>query len=205
MREAELEWHGVEGLPGYLRRVLGARCRDENELDDVVQETCVRAARYRGSLSAEARLKPWAARIALNVLRSQARRGQDARVRALEHDEEDLLACPGSLGPEVLVFRAGPWSVDYEEALVHLRLALGRLRSPDRRLLAVYYGGDESCRRAARACRLTPDVAKVRLFRARQRLQRLMRQSISRSGAAWTGPAESAAGTRARRSGGAAG
>lgn len=178
-------WRGVDGLTEFLRRVLASRCRDEFELEDVVQEACVRAARYRSTLSDEARLRPWAARIALNVLKSRARRLQDARQRPLEEDEEDALADPEPEPRVPDLFRAGPWVVDREEALQHLRLAMAGLRDDDRRLLSAFYDGGESCRRAAHVCELSPGLAKVRLFRARQRLQRLVRRRISLSASRW--------------------
>jgi RNA polymerase sigma factor (sigma-70 family) len=177
-------WDGVDALPEYLRRVLAPRCRDAFELEDVVQEACVRAARYRRTLADEARLRPWAARIALNVLKSRARRLQDARQRPLEEGEEH--ACPAP-EPEAVLdsFRAGPWLVDREEALRHLRFSFAGLRDDDRRLLSAFYGGGESCRQAARVCELSPGLAKVRLFRARQRLLRLFRRRVSLSSLRW--------------------
>jgi len=178
-------WRGVDDLCGFLRRVLAARCRDEFELEDVVQEACVRAARYRGTLADEARLRPWAARIALNVLKSRARRQQDTRQRPLEEGEENALAEPEADAGALDLFRAGPWLVEREEALIHLRLALARLRDDDRRLLAAFYDGGQSCRTAAQVCELTPGLAKVRLFRARQRLLRLVRRRISLSASRW--------------------
>lgn len=177
-------WDGVEGLPDYLRRVLTPRCRDSFELEDVVQEACVRAARYRRTLADEARLRPWAARIAVNVLKSRARRLQDSRQRPLEEGEEHAFPAPE---PEVAPdsFRAGPWLVDREEALRHLRHSFAGLRDDDRRLLSAFYGGGESCRYAARVCELSPGLAKVRLFRARQRLLRLFKRRVSLASMRW--------------------
>ena len=198
-------WRGVDGLPDYLRRVLASRCRDESELEDVVQEACVRAARYRASLADEDRLRPWAARIALNVLKSRARRLQDARQRPLEEGEEEALAQPEREPHAPDAFRAGPWVVDREEALEHLRLAMAGMRDDDRRLLSAFYGGGESCRLAARVCELTPGLAKVRLFRARQRLQRLVRRRIGLAASCWIDPAGGAhelAGVRRAAAGG---
>src|SRR5262249_2916342 len=44
-------WYGLEELRPLLRNFLRRHCRDGFELEDVVQETLLRAARYRGSLS----------------------------------------------------------------------------------------------------------------------------------------------------------
>jgi DNA-directed RNA polymerase specialized sigma24 family protein len=69
-----LRWSGLEELRPSLQRLLARRCRDAAELDDVVQETLLRAARYRAKLSERERLRGWAMRIAINVLRDRVRR-----------------------------------------------------------------------------------------------------------------------------------
>ena len=67
-------WRGLERLEDDLRAYLCRRCRDQSEMDDVVQETLLRAARYRRSLCDPAKLRGWAMRIAANVLRDHVRR-----------------------------------------------------------------------------------------------------------------------------------
>lgn len=177
-------WCGLEDLAQFLRRVVGPRCRDESELDDVVQEACMRAARYRASLADEVRLKPWAARIALNVLADRITRSRDQQGLGVEDDGEALPAPePDESAPAE--YRVGSWLVEREEAMGHLGSAMAGLRVDDRRLLDAFYKGGESCRHVAEVCDLTPKLAKVRLFRARRRLLKLMRQRVALGARRW--------------------
>ena len=81
-------WGELEDLRPALRSFLARRCRDESELDDVVQETLLRAARYRGSLTRSGSLRPWALRIAANVLCDRVR--VERRLPWVEVDDGDL-------------------------------------------------------------------------------------------------------------------
>lgn len=184
----EASWSGLEPLRGDLWGFVSRRCRDDADADDVVQETLLRAARHRGSLIEAAKLRPWARRIARNVLCDRARRA--ARVPCAVGAEADLdaLAAPAEDGAadggEV---RCGPWMVDRDEALEILADELGGLRAEDRELLFAYYGGAGSCREAGLARSLSPTLVKVRLFRARRRLLRaiLRRLGLGRGGDDW--------------------
>lgn len=177
-------WSGLEDLAQFLRRVVGPRCRDESELDDVVQEACMRAARYRASLADEARLKPWAARIALNVLTDRVTRSRDHQGLGTADDGEALPA-PEPEESAPAEYRVGSWLVESEEAMGHLGGALAELRVEDRRLLDAFYREGESCKHVAEVCDLTPQLAKVRLFRARRRLLKLLRQRVALRARRW--------------------
>ncbi|MCZ6598703.1 MAG: sigma-70 family RNA polymerase sigma factor [Planctomycetota bacterium] len=176
-------WSGLEPLRPVLERYLRRRCRDDAEVEDVIQETYVRASRYRSSLTDERRLRPWAMRIALNVLTDRLHRERPQRWK--QSCEEMLDTVPAAAGGEDddCRFRVGNWLVDKDSALRHLSRALAGLGEEDRRVLASYYGGAQSCRETARVCALPRDLVKVRLFRARKRLLRAMRQRISMDGA----------------------
>ena len=185
-------WSGVDDLTGYLRRVVGPRCHDDNDVDDVVQEACIRVARYRGGLSDETSLRRWAARIALNVL--AARGGRRARPDPIAIGEALLVPGPEpdeDAPPDFL--RVGPGLVERGAALAALRASIAELDDQDRRLLSAFYGAGESCRHAAHVCETTPVLAKVRLFRTRRRLARLVRRRVALDARAWMGsPAWSA-------------
>ena len=75
-------WRGLAELEPQVRAFARRRCRDMHELDDVVQETLLRAARYRRGLTDETRLKSWTLRIAANVMRDRL-------------DREACLGCAG--------------------------------------------------------------------------------------------------------------
>ena len=174
-------WGGLEALRGSLKRFLVARCRDESELDDVIQETFLRAARYRHSLTDDQRLHSWVLRISLNVLRDRAVRV--GRGPSLGLDEE---LCESIEGREVFPgdvreetwYRVDGEELDRESALGHLARGLEGLRAVDRSVLVAYYGGGESCSAAARDCGVSAHLVKVKLFRARRRLESLVRQRV---------------------------
>lgn len=172
-------WDGLEELRPVLEGYLTRRCRDAAEVEDVVQETCLRAARYRGGLQDETKLRPWALRIARNVLADRlARRRDDRGGTGAEDLLENLPAeDPGEAEPEAL--RVGGWVVDRELCLGILRRALGSLREEDRVMLHTHYGGAGSCRETAAECGVPEELVKVRLYRARRRLLRAMRRRIA--------------------------
>ncbi len=174
-------WFGLEDLRPTLRRFLVVRCPDENEVDDVIQETFLRAARYRRGLLRPERLRPWVLRIAANVFRD--RRRDSTRALATELDEESEEA-PPSREPSPAAHHSGVWleiegeAIEREQVLRLLARAFLLLRDADRAVLRSYYGGAESCARTALECGMSPALVKVRLFRARRRLERRVRQTV---------------------------
>jgi RNA polymerase sigma-70 factor (ECF subfamily) len=176
-------WRGLEELRPALHRFLCGRCRDENERDDVVQETLLRAARYRSSLVKAERLRGWVLRIAGNVLRDRVRR--ENRLGRVELADQGLdaltVAESGADDGQERVWRLGRASIGQETAIYHVHRALGRLREGDRRLLGAFYSSGRSCARAATDCGIAPALVKVRLFRARKRLRRAVRRSLAQS------------------------
>ena len=171
----ERSWSSLDAIVPSLRRFLGERCRDANELDDVVQETLLRAARHRESLSDPAKLRSWAFRIGINVLTDRVR--TETRLRTAEQAEEVLpeLPCPRT-EEDLEEVRVGDRNELREEVLAVLTDALDDLRGRERRLLDSYYGGAGSCRETASDCGLDPELVKVHLFRARRRLKRMVTQ-----------------------------
>jgi len=181
-REAA-SWSGLEELRPVLKRFLMRRCRDENEAEDLIQETFVRAARYRRDLSERGRLRAWLMQIAANVFRDHVRRGQ--RGPALTFDEETIetLECPRGAdrapSPEIAV-EIGGELVEAELLLSDLRQAVAGLRERDRMVLDSYYSGGESTAAIASRTGISPALVKVRLFRARRRLERVVRERAAR-------------------------
>lgn len=170
-------WHGLIDLEPLLRTWLLRRCRDANELDDTVQETMLRAARYRARGHTPRRLEAWVLRIAANVVHDIARR--DGRIRC-GYDEEVALddiaspdsvhECVGDAGAER--WQLGTYVVTKDTALSLLDRALAALRGDDRALLRTYYSEARGCEEAAHLCGVPVYRAKMRLFRARRRLSR---------------------------------
>jgi RNA polymerase sigma factor (sigma-70 family) len=189
--EAELEtapWNGLSELEPVLRGYLAHRCRDASEIDDVVQETLLRAARYRDSLQDPRRLRGWVVRIARNVLRDIARR--DSRLQLvdpcgemLEHVEGRERE-PGDYVDLVHLPRAGV-VMEKCEALDLLSGKVGELAPHDRQLIQSYYTAAPDGERTARECGLPRHLLKVHLFRARSRLRRMVPLAHSPSGSPW--------------------
>jgi len=173
----EEAWVGLEEQRPYLVRFLERRCRDRNEVEDIVQETLLRAARYRKRLERPERLRSWLASIATNVLADRARK--EGRMQRQSSDERLLGTVPSrdSIDPSSCVaddVRCGNWTVDRERALTCLSSELDGLERKDRDLLLSFYGDEGGCREVAREYGIAPSVVKVRLYRARHRLLRAL-------------------------------
>ena len=168
-------WAGLVELERELRAFLGRRCRDESELDDVVQETFLRAARFRASVHDTRNLRGWTLRIGGNVLRDRQRReSRLPRQAAPGGLDLELLGDPREAlarDPERAV-RVGDRWVASDDAVEVLRAALARLGEHDRAVLAAYYGRGASTAEIALELGLPRELVKVRLFRARRRLLR---------------------------------
>ena len=175
-------WSGLEELRPMLRRFLLRRCRDENEVEDMVQETLIRAARYRRHLTHHDRLRSWALQIASNVFRDHMRRS--VRRPVVGGQDELLEVLPGGELPpgELLdgdLLELGGDELDKQVVLGMLSGALEGLFDRDQLVLSCYYGGGQSTAATATICGIRPELVKVRLFRARRRLERAVRQRLA--------------------------
>jgi len=173
------DWCGLSELRNDVERALLRRCRDRGELDDLVQETLLRAASFRDGLQEPERLRAWVLRIAWNVLRDHVRR--ERRLDCTQMSEEALieLADPavGSDGATVAEeLRLGAYVYDGEEVFHTLCGLLPELDSADRRLFEVYYREGLGCGAAARRLGVTTQTVKMRLFRLRRRLRRSLQK-----------------------------
>ncbi len=140
-------------LVGYCRRL----CGDEEGAQDLAQETFCRAWASLSGLHDPAAFRAWLARIALNAHRSHDRRHSAGE---LPYAPERLAA----LCPEAWPERHG------------LAEALARLEEPDRRLLLLVHGEGYSYTEAAQRLAISPQAARSRLHRARERARRELRE-----------------------------
>jgi len=171
-----LTWSEMDLLEEPLRRFLATRCRDEAQLDDVLQETFLRCARYRRSLRDPNRLLSWAFRISGNVLLDTFRK--DARFDGRRDLDQALgtLPAPPDEPYQGSMCVAGT-ELPKDEAVELLGRALEDLGDRDRALVEQHYLG------SPRTEELPDSVLKVRLYRARRRLAaafhaRLKRQEL---------------------------
>ena len=178
---ARESWAGLEELRPVLQMYLARRCRDENEADDIIQETLLRAARYRSSLSDPERLRAWVIRIAANCLRDHLRR--EGRLPRGESSEEVFERIEGRESVPGEISEDGQLSlngevVEKQLALRHVLGAMRRLRDEDQLVLDSYYTAQRSSLETAQICDVAPDLVKCRLFRARRRLRRTLRAKL---------------------------
>lgn len=172
---ASLCWTHLEDHRSLLEQYLTRRCRDVHEVEDVVQESFLRAAACRERLRDGARIGGWLLRIAANVLADRARR--DVRRRGLlEAAVLDGTSAERVDGPPEEALDESEWWIEGQpipEGALYAAVAsaLGRLRDADRRILLDRYVRGLSCRRAAELEGIGAETLKVRLFRARQRLR----------------------------------
>ncbi len=169
--QSEGPWRGLSELEPGLRRLLLLRCPDVNDVDDVIQETYLRAARYRDNVKDPRRLRAWTARIALNVL-SDLRRCAQRTQRLPGSDEEGEASLPSSLIQEETVddVCVGSEVMASEDALELVESALFDLREADRSLLEYFYRDECNVPECARRLAVPAQLVKVRLYRARRRL-----------------------------------
>jgi RNA polymerase sigma factor (sigma-70 family) len=146
----------IELVP-LVRRIVAARVRDPQLVDDLVQETLVRVMAARARVEADT-LAPYAAVTARNLVASVARR--DNRARRMAH----LLADDdNSERPEDGVLR------DEENAAV--KAALARLAPGEREILLAHEVHGQDTATLAASERSTPGAIAARLSRTRAKLR----------------------------------
>jgi DNA-directed RNA polymerase specialized sigma24 family protein len=176
----ELAWSGLEELRDGLRAYLVRLCADENDLDDAIQETFLRAARYRRNHRVR-NLRPWVMRIAQNVL-ADGRRRQTRSGMTLKTDEplDVLVTSPVCVVEGVRI--AGGW-FEREAARELVRRGLARLRPADHALLEGHYSGGGDFGAAASdgtgAAGADRRLVKIRLYRARRKLRAVVRREAN--------------------------
>jgi len=181
-RPERAAWDGLEEMRDGLRNFLNRQCSDDNDIEDVIQETFLRAARYRRGHHVKS-LRPWAMRIALNVLADAKRRGVRTQAEPKSSDTIDPPARHEAT-PADSSYRVGEVWLDGESARELVLRTLGRLREKDRAVLDSYYGGELRTRVVSEECGIPQRLVKVRLYRARQRLLFLLRRRTARE-ACW--------------------
>jgi RNA polymerase sigma-70 factor, ECF subfamily len=176
-------WAGLETLRGDVERSLSGRCRDANELDDIVQETFIKAARFRRSLKDPGRLRSWVLRIAWNVMRDRVRR--EKRFRIAEVGEEFLFQVEGREAPPGEISRGrvavGRCFVEQSDLTDLLAEVLPGLNPEERELIEGYYGEKLGGAGSGESPGLSAEIIKMRLYRLRKRIRReLKRRSVLR-------------------------
>ncbi len=152
----------VLGQMGHIRAVGRKQLRNQNELDDFVQETVARVYANRAQLRDPAKLKQWIAGIARNTANEINRAGFRRREEPLP-EEDDL---PDMRNPHDELERA--------ERNDQIRQAMNRLNPIDRDLLQGRYMEEESYADLQERHGLSYSAVGFRLHRAKRQLRKLL-------------------------------
>jgi len=177
------DWEELEQFREMLLKFLTSKCRDWSEAQDLVQETLLRAARYRDKLRDRGRLRAWVMQIAANVFRDQVRRaGRVVQVPLGEDLIEQLPASEGPAGgsPSETLFQLEGALAETDQLVSCLNEVLPKQLQRDRDVLTSYYTTGEDTQLTAEACGIQKSLVKVRLFRARRRLKQSLQLEFNR-------------------------
>ena len=161
----------VERYKGLVHDLVCRMIGDAMEADDIAQEAFVKAYISLRHFRGESRFSTWLCRIALNhckdVLR---RRGREPWIRTA-HDEEPPMADADD-APGVALER--------REWEGRLRRALARLPMKYREVLVLRHIEELDFLEVGRLLKISEGTARVRAFRAREMLQRLLEDEGTR-------------------------
>ena len=155
----------AELIRRHKRKVLNLAARfarDRGELDDVAQETFVKAYLNLGGYRGEAPFEHWLMRIAVRACYDLLRRrGKQSRDVPLE-DIEGTLRAPDTGGAEAM------------EAKEILDRALCRLRPDERLVITLMELSEKTVSETAALTGLSEANVKVKAFRARKALKKIL-------------------------------
>ncbi|MFO1008716.1 MAG: sigma-70 family RNA polymerase sigma factor [Planctomycetota bacterium] len=174
-------WSDLDHLRPQLVSFLRTRLRDDNDVEDVVQECFLRAARHRAQEGEPEKLHAWLYSVAESARRDHLRRRHRRPALHVEAEVFDQFegreSTPGEDADEdhLHVERR---SLERRRLFACLARALRRLEPEDQRVLDAFYGGSGRCVDVARVEALDPAHVKARLFRARRKLSRIVRREL---------------------------
>ncbi len=159
-----------------LYRAARAILRDDDEAEDVIQETYVRAYQHLADFAGEAQFSTWLTRIAVNEalarLRGRRRVSDAGGDREGRREAMDLFESP-SAGPEQQLLEGETRRV--------LEAAIDALPEPYRVVFVLREIEEMDTAQTAACLDLTEETVKVRLHRSRRMLRR---ELYARAGAA---------------------
>lgn len=160
-----------------LFRVARGIVRNDDEAEDIVQATYVRAFTHLDRFRGEAAFSTWLTRIAINEAYGRLRR------KRLTVDVSEIDS-PAE-GAQVIMFPLTPGPTDPEtaagrEQMRHLLEAtLDQLPEPFRTVFVLRDIEGLSVEETATLLSIKPDTVKTRLFRARRLMRRELEKSVS--------------------------
>lgn len=149
-------------------RLTSRFVRNRAELDDMAQEAFIKAYDGLGGFRGEASFRNWLYRIAANVCLDHLRRRKRAPLVPLEDLEWE---------PEDLAYAD---QADRRELAEYVESILGRLKAKDRLVLTLLDLEDMSVEEVATLTGWSRVNVRVRAFRARSRLRKLVEEDHGR-------------------------
>lgn len=143
----------IKQLENSLHYMAKSILHKDEDVADALQETILKAYKAVGSLREPKFFKTWVFRILINECHGIIAR----RIDAVYYDEVPPIAAH---------------SDDY--AKVDLREAVNQLEEPQRIAVILHYFEDLPLRQVARVLNISESAVKMRLFRARDTLQRTL-------------------------------
>ncbi len=150
----------------YVLRVAWLMLGDMQEAEDATQEAFDSAFRSLGSYRGNASFETWLYQIIINRCRSKLRRKQLLRIPWMRFAEEPI-ASASDQQPEAIAIA----QEERREILNAVRSLSPRLRE----VVVLYYYRDCSCSEISTITGVNEATVRVRLHRARQQLQTILR------------------------------
>lgn len=155
-----------------LARILGRLFRRPDVVEDLLQETFVKAFTAMSTFKGDVPIERWLSRIALNVgydeLRRRKARPETAASQIGDEDSPDFFENLAAEGDAA----AGYW--DREDTRLTCERLLERLPPAERLVLTLTVLEDMSTADVAKATGWSQTNVKVRAFRARAKIKRLL-------------------------------
>lgn len=160
----------VERHERMLRAVITRYLKEEEDIQEALQDTFVRMYRALPGFRRECKLSSWLCRIAIstaiNRYKSKSRRYEQVSVDAIP-EAYHLAGIPEALD-----------RIERRETSQWLEQALGQLSGKDATVLTLFYLQGLSVEEICQATCMTSSNVKTRLMRARQRLREVVRQQF---------------------------
>lgn len=161
----------VHRYKGKIFRLAANFARDRFELDDVCQDVFLNAYKNLGKFRKDAPFEHWLTRIAVNTCYDLLRRRQ----RSFDH-------VPLERAPAAMVDHRSQDDLSAHEAKEWLDRALSRLKPDERLVITLFELEEKSVHEVAVLTGWSEGNVKVRLFRARKALKKMLEADDGRQG-----------------------
>jgi RNA polymerase sigma-70 factor (ECF subfamily) len=162
----------AEQLSGKLRAYLERMVGNPTEVDDLLQETLIKIERGLPGFQGRSSLETWSFTIATRVAADHFRR-PEARARIVEMEENDASEDPADAGPDVgerLIIK---------EMNSCIRGVIDSLPEDYRAALVLHDLQGLTANETAAVCGCSLATAKIRIHRARKRLQQALEKECT--------------------------